>query len=79
MKKVSVYSTPTCSYCKMTKEFLAQHNVPFESIDVSADEAKKNEMVERSGQMGVPVIDIEGELIVGFDEERLKELLAIEA
>lgn len=77
MKKVTIYSTPSCTYCKMTKEFLHQNNVPFEEIDVSSNEERRNEMVEKSGQMGVPVIDIEGAIIVGFDEPRLRETLEI--
>lgn len=79
MKKVTVYSTPTCTYCNMTKEFLTKHGVAFETVDVSTDQAKAEEIKERSGQMGVPVIDIEGELVVGFDEERLTELLGLQA
>ena len=75
MKNVVIYSTPSCQYCQMTKGFLKENNVPFTDYDVSQDEAKRAEMVEESGQMGVPVIDIEGEIIVGFNEAKLKELL----
>lgn len=77
MKKVTIYSTPTCTYCKMAKEFFTENKVEYVENDVSQDEAKRNEMVEKSGQMGVPVIDIEGEIIVGFDEAKLKELLEL--
>lgn len=77
MKNVTIYSTPTCTYCKMTKEFFGENSVEFTDFDVSQDEAKRNEMVEKSGQMGVPVIDIEGEIIVGFDEPKLRELLEL--
>lgn len=77
MKNVTIYSTPTCTYCKMTKEFFAENKVEYIDNDVSQDEAKRNEMVEKSGQMGVPVIDIDGEIIVGFDEAKLKELLEL--
>lgn len=77
MKKVTIYSTPTCTYCKMSKEFFAENKVEYTENDVSQDEAKRNEMVEKSGQMGVPVIDIEGEIIVGFDEAKLRELLEL--
>lgn len=77
MKNVSVYTTPTCQYCKMAKEFFQANNVNYQEHDVAADEAMRNEMVEKSGQMGVPVIDIEGEVIVGFDEPRIKEVLGL--
>lgn len=75
--KVTVYSTPGCPWCVRVKEFLKEHNIKFDEIDVSRDRKKAMEMVEKSGQMGVPVISIDGEIVVGFDEERLKELLKI--
>jgi len=65
-KKVIVYSTPTCPYCVMAKNFFKDNKVVFEDVDVSADRARGQEMVNKSGQMGVPVIDIEGEIVVGF-------------
>lgn len=77
MKNVTIYSTPTCTYCKMTKEFFGENSVEYTDFDVSQDESKRNEMVEKSGQMGVPVIDIEGEIVVGFDEPKLRELLEL--
>lgn len=73
--KVTVYSTPTCPFCKHVKEFLDEHNVEYTDIDVSADEVKAQEMIQKSGQMGVPVTDIDGELIIGFDEKKLKKML----
>ncbi len=76
-KKVVVYSTAACPYCSMAKEFLKEHNIKFENIDVSSDRAKQKEMIEKSGQMGVPVIEINGTIILGFDEARLRELLNI--
>ena len=76
-KKVIVYSTPTCPYCVYAKDFLKENNVEFEDIDVSKDQAKAKEMVEKSGQMGVPVLDIGGEIIVGFDKERIKKALGL--
>ncbi len=79
MKKVSIYSTPSCQYCNMTKEFFAKHNVEFTNHDVSQDQAMREEMIEKSGQMGVPVIDVEGDIVVGFDEEKLTELLGLGA
>jgi len=77
MKRVKVYSTPTCPYCIRAKQFLKDNNVEFENIDVSADQQKSEEMVKISGQMGVPVLDIEGEIIVGFDKEAIKKALGI--
>lgn len=77
MKKVLIYTTPTCQYCKMAKEFFQAKGVEYEEFDVSADEAKRGEMVDKSGQMGVPVIDIENDIIIGFDEPKIRELLEI--
>lgn len=83
MKKVTIYTTPTCGFCKMAKEFLTKHSVEYSEFDVAADSAKAEEMVEKSGQMGVPVILVgEGDdeaMIVGFDQAKLAELLGIEA
>jgi len=76
-KKAVIYTTPTCGYCKMAKEFFDENNVSYEEYDVAADEAKRNEMIEKSGQMGVPVITVGEEVIVGFDKGRLSELLGI--
>jgi glutaredoxin 3 len=74
-KKIKVYSTPSCIYCKMAKEFFREKGIKFEDIDVSADQQKAEEMVKKSGQMGVPVMDIEGVIIVGFDQEKIEELI----
>jgi len=76
-KKVKIYSTPTCPYCIRTKQFLKDNNIIFEDVDVSMNQAAGEEMVSRSGQMGVPVLDIDGEIIVGFDKEKIKEALGI--
>lgn len=80
-KPVTIYSTQTCGYCKATKEYLTAHQIPFTDIDVSNDQAKAREMIEKSGQMGVPVILIgEGsdqELIVGFDQPRIAAALGL--
>jgi glutaredoxin 3 len=75
--QVTVYSTPTCPYCKHVKSFLEDHKVAFDDIDVSADKDKAEEMIQKSGQMGVPVTDIDGELIIGFDKKALKKALGI--
>ena len=76
-KKVIVYSTPTCPFCIRAKQYLNDMNVSFENIDVSTDQVKADEMVKKSGQMGVPVIDIEGDIIVGFDKDRIKKSLGL--
>ncbi len=78
MKTVLVYTTPTCQYCKMAKEFFQEKGVEYTELDVSADEEKRSEMIEKSGQMGVPVIDIENQIVIGFDEPKLRELLEIQ-
>jgi len=74
--KVTVYSTPTCPYCVMAKDYLTEKNIPFEDIDVSANPAKAREMILKSGQRGVPVIDIDGNIVVGFDRRRIDELIS---
>ena len=76
-KKVIMYTTPTCHYCNLAKEFFSEHNIPFKAFDVQSDLEKRKEMVERSGQMGVPVIFVDDTLVMGFDEERLRELLGV--
>jgi len=72
---VRVFSTPTCPWCKKAKEFLQQNNVEFKDLDVAADTDARNEMMEKSGQMGVPVIDIDGQIILGYDVEKMKQAL----
>jgi len=74
---IKVYSTPTCPWCMKVKDFLREHKIKFENIDVSVDINGAREMVKKSGQMGVPVIDLNGEIVVGFDEEKLKRILRI--
>lgn len=76
-KKVITYTTPTCPWCKKTKEFLTANKIKFENKDVSTDDAAAHEMIHKSGQMGVPVIDIDGKIIVGFDQDALKKELKI--
>ena len=72
-----VYSTPTCVYCKTLKGYLKKNGLEFEDIDVSKDEKQLQTMIKSSGQMGVPVVDIDGEIIVGFDKEKIDTLLKI--
>ncbi len=76
-KKVKIYSTPTCPYCRQVKDFLKQNKVEYSDVDVSKDQKAANEMIEKSGQMGVPVIEINGDIIVGFDRPRIKKALGI--
>lgn len=77
MSKVKIYTTPTCVYCKMTKEFFAKHNVKYEEYNVAEDEKARDEMVKKSEQLGVPVIDIDGKILIGFDKKGLSEALGI--
>lgn len=77
MPKVRIYSTPTCSYCHIAKDWFKENNIEYEEFDVSMDEEKRSELVEKTGQMAVPVIEIGDETIIGFDKNRLSELLGI--
>lgn len=77
MKKVTIYTTSTCGYCKMAKEFFAENNIAFTDYNVGTDLEKRKEMIEKSGQMGVPVIYVDDEMTVGFDKPRLSHLLGI--
>lgn len=79
MKKVSIYSTPTCHYCNLAKEYFNAHNVQFENFNVAEDAEKRDEMIELTGQMGVPVIRIDNELVVGFNKPLVAELLGLPA
>ena len=76
-KSVKVYSTPTCPYCIRAKQFLKENTINYTDIDVSSNQDATQEMVKLTGQMGVPVIDIDGEFIVGFDKEKIKKALGI--
>ncbi len=73
--KVTIYSTPTCPYCRMAKDYLTKKKIEFEDIDVSQDQAKAEEMVKLSGQMGVPVIVANDKVIVGFDQNEIDKVL----
>lgn len=77
MAKVIVYSTQSCPYCHMAKDFLREKKIDFEDVDVGADSARAAEMIEKSGQQGVPVIDANGKIIIGFDKEALKKALRL--
>jgi glutaredoxin 3 len=74
---ITVYSTPTCPWCHRVKDFLKEKKVEFTDIDVSSDHAKAEEMIDKSGQMGVPVIDIDGKIFVGFDKEGISKELKL--
>ncbi len=75
--KVIVFSTPTCSYCTAAKSYFRQKGVKFRDVDVSKDPAAARDMVRRSGQQGVPVIDIGGKIVVGFDRPKINQMLGI--
>ncbi len=75
-KKVAIYSTPTCPYCKRAKEYLSRKGIPYVDFNVAEDKDKAKEMIQKSGQMGVPVIIIDGEVLVGFNQARLDSLLS---
>lgn len=79
MPKVTIYSTPTCHFCHMAKEFFQKNNIPFVDYDVKTDLERRKEMVQKSGQLGVPVIDIDGQIIVGFYKEKVAQALGVPA
>ncbi len=72
---IKIYSTPTCPYCVTLKNFLKEKGFEFEDIDVSQSQKLLDEMVEKSGQMGVPVVDIDGQIVIGFDREKIMQIL----
>lgn len=77
MKNVTIYTTPSCGWCRVAKQFFQHYNVNYTEKDVAADAAARIEMVDKSGQLGVPVIDVGGDIIVGFNQPKLMELLEI--
>ncbi|MDQ5955300.1 MAG: glutaredoxin 3 [Patescibacteria group bacterium] len=78
-KTITIYSTPTCHFCQLAKEFLSEKNIPYTNYDVSEDAAKRQEMIQMTGQLGVPVIVVNDSIMVGFDREKLAEKLGVEA
>ncbi len=74
---LTIYSTPTCPYCIMAKNYFKKHNIAYDEKDVAADQMAAQEMIKKSGQMGVPVIEVDGKIIIGFDEEKLKNHLKL--
>jgi len=79
MKNITIYSTPTCHFCNMTKDFLKEKGIGYTEFNVAQDLEKRQEMIQRSGQMGVPVIFVDDEMIIGFDKERLETSLGLTA
>jgi glutaredoxin 3 len=77
-KEVKVYSTPTCSWCTKVKAFLKENKIAYQDLNVAEDRAAAEDIVKRSGQMGVPVIDIDGDLVIGFNQPVLKEKLGLQ-
>lgn len=78
MKNVNIYSTPTCHFCHMAKDYFQENDIKYTEFDVAADAEKRAEMMEKTGQMGVPVIEIGEEVIIGFNEGKIAELLKAE-
>ncbi len=76
-KNVMIYTTPTCAFCKLAKEFFQANNISYQERDVVSDMQAREESVQKSGQLGVPVIDIDGNIVIGFDKGKLKELLGL--
>ena len=74
---VRLFVTPSCAYCFTLKEFLKEHNIEFKEVDVSQNKKAREEMIERTGKMEVPVVEIDGQIIVGFDKEKICKLLNI--
>jgi glutaredoxin 3 len=77
MPKIRIFSTPTCTYCIILKRYLDEKNVEYEDIDISQNEEAQKEMIAKTNQMGVPVIDIDGEFIIGFDKGKINNILNI--
>ncbi len=77
MKNVTIYTTPTCGFCHQAKQFFQEKNVPYEEKDVAADQQAREEMVSKTNQMGVPVIEVDDEIVIGFDQSRLAQMLDV--
>ncbi|MGI6295280.1 MAG: glutaredoxin family protein [Armatimonadota bacterium] len=74
-KQITVYSTPTCPYCHQVKDYLKQKGLEFTDLNVASDLEARNNMVQKSGQLGVPVVEVDGQMVVGFNRAKLEELL----
>lgn len=77
MANVTIYSTPTCTYCIAVKEFLKENSIPYTEYNVASDVTKRTEMIEKSGQMGVPVVQIDDNIVIGFDKKTISSLLGV--
>ena len=77
MANITIYSTPTCPWCKKVKQFLDTNKVPYKDLNVAADVGARKLMVGKSGQLGVPVVDIDGQIVIGYDEVKIKDILKI--
>lgn len=77
MAKIIIYSAPWCVYCKMVKQYLDEKKIKYTELDVSSDDKAKDEMIEKSGQLGIPVVDIDGKIIIGFDKPAINAALNI--
>lgn len=78
-KEVKIYTTPTCAYCRMTKAFFEKNNIQYQELNVASDLKAREEMIHVSGQLGVPVITVDGEIVIGYDPEELSRLLDIKS
>ena len=76
-KKIKIYSTPYCTYCKLARAFFSKNKIAFTEVDVAEDEKARNEMIKKSGQMGVPVIEIDSIVVIGFNETKIKKILEL--
>jgi glutaredoxin-like YruB-family protein len=77
MKQTFIYSTPTCVYCRLAKEWFKEKGIEYTEYDLSVDAVKRDEVIKKTGQMAVPVIEIDGEIVIGFDRVRISQLLGI--
>ncbi len=77
MPKVEIYTTPYCAYCKMAKEYFTKNNIQYTEYDVAADVARRQEMLDKTHQFGVPVIIIDGKIVIGFDRPKINQLLGL--
>ncbi|MEN6356989.1 MAG: glutaredoxin domain-containing protein [Armatimonadota bacterium] len=75
MKNIAVYSTPTCPYCRLAKDYLSEKGIEFTDYNVATDLEARNVMVQKSGQLGVPVIEIDGQVVIGFNKQKIEELI----
>ena len=75
MSQVKIFTTPSCAYCKMAKDFFQKNNIQYEERNVAADVQARDEMIMKSGQLGVPVIEVDGKIVIGYDQGKLRELL----